>query len=80
MGESDGSTNGGITGTGAAGDSRRRNSNKRQRLEPPPPSLGPRLVLSCAASAVSETCTFPIDMVKTRLQLQVQRTAQRAAR
>ena len=36
-----------------------------------PDPLATRLVLSGAAAAVAETVTFPLDAVKTRMQLQV---------
>jgi hypothetical protein len=34
-------------------------------------SLGTRFVLSAVSATAAETATFPLDFIKTRLQLQV---------
>jgi hypothetical protein len=35
-----------------------------------PQALAQRLLLTAAAASIAESCTYPIDMVKTQLQLQ----------
>lgn len=46
---------------------------------PQPPAFLSKLLISAAAASVAETATFPLDLLKTRLQLAGQQAGQQAA-